>query len=168
MGLKEVRGVVVSSVSPGGPAAQAGLEAGDVILQFNGKDVNDSNVLRNLVAGTQPGADATLSILRNGAPQQVHARVGDLATQASASGGAPQLGISVTGGAHGLTVQSVDPNGPAAQAGIQPGDVIVQVNRQPVHSPEEMRAALAKSGDRPPLLLISRNGQTMFIPVPLQ
>jgi len=61
----------------------------------------------------------------------------------------------------------VDPGGPAAQVGIQNGDVIQEVNRQPVRSSSELREALRKSGDRPPLLLINRGGQTVFIPVPL-
>ena len=65
-------------------------------------------------------------------------------------------------------VQSVDPDGPAAQVGIQEGDVIQEVNRQPVRSVEEMRAALQKSGNRPPLLLINRGGQTQYVPVPLR
>jgi serine protease Do len=65
-------------------------------------------------------------------------------------------------------VQDVDPDGPAAQAGIQAGDVIQEVNRQPVSSAAEIQNALAKSGDRPPLLLINRGGQTVFVPVPLR
>lgn len=178
LGLKEVRGVLVSSVAPGGPADRAGLKSGDVILQFNGKDVNDSNILRNEVAATAPGTDVTLTINRNGAQQQVHVKVGELTPQTGAASGGngnegggtatPRLGLSVAPGKQGLTVQSVDPNGPAGQVGIQPGDVIEQVNRQPVRTPEDMRAALAKTGSAPALLLINRNGQTAFIAVPLQ
>ena len=76
--------------------------------------------------------------------------------------------IGVPRNTQGVVVQDVDPNGPAAQAGVQPGDVIQQVNRQTVRSPAEMRDALAKSGNRPPLLLINRAGQTVFVPVPVQ
>ena len=64
-------------------------------------------------------------------------------------------------------MQSVEPNSPAAQVGLQQGDVIQEVNRQPVRTPEEMRSALQKSGDRPPLLLVNRGGQTQYVPVPL-
>jgi Do/DeqQ family serine protease len=191
MGLKEVRGVLVNSVTSGGPAEKAGIKTGDVILQFNGKDVNDPNELRNDVAGTPPGTDITLTILRDGAQQQVHVREGALTAQnaAGAAGGgggggagAPRLGLSlapltpdVAGqlglprNQQGLAVQSVDPNGPAAQAGIQAGDVILQVNRRPVRTADDMRAALAKSeGGPPPLFLISRGGQTAYVAVPLQ
>jgi serine protease Do len=61
-------------------------------------------------------------------------------------------------------VEQVDPEGAAAQAGIQTGDVILQVNRQPVTSTDDVRRALQSSGDRPPLLLINRGGQTIFVP----
>jgi serine protease Do len=67
-----------------------------------------------------------------------------------------------------MVVSEVDPAGPAGQAGIQAGDVIQEVNRQPVRSVEDVRAALQRSGDRPPLLLINRGGQTAFVSVPLR
>ena len=190
MGLKEVRGVLVNSVVPGGPADKAGIKTGDVILQFNGKDVNDPNVLRNEVAGTAPGADITLTILRDGSQQQIHVREGAL-TAHNASGeaggggnaaGAPRLGLSlvpltpnlaaqlgIARSTQGLVVQEADPSGPAAQAGIQVGDVIQQVNRQPVRTTDDVRRALGKAdGGPPPLLLINRSGQTTFVSVPLQ
>jgi Do/DeqQ family serine protease len=191
LGIKEVRGVLVNSVTPGGPADQAGIKSGDVILQFNGKDVNDPNGLRNQVAATAPGTDVTLTILRNGAQQQVHVREGELSTRtasgeggggAGGGGAAPKLGLSLVPltpnvaaqlglprNEQGLAVQSVDPAGPAAQAGVQVGDVIQQVNRQPVRTPDDMRRALGKSdGGPPPLLLINRGGQSIFVAVPLQ
>jgi len=191
LGLKEVRGVLVNSVVPGGPADKAGLKSGDVILQFNGKDVNDPNVLRNQVAGTPPGTDITLTILRNGAQQQIHVRESELTAQnapsesggANGGGNAARLGLSLVPltpaiaaqlglprGTQGLAVQNVDPAGPAAQVGIQVGDVVQQVNRQPVRTTDDVRRALGKleAGSPPPVLLISRNGQTAFVAVPLQ
>jgi serine protease Do len=190
LGLKENRGVVINSVTPGGPADKAGMKTGDVILQVNGKDVNDANVLRNEIAGTAPGTEMTFTILRNGQQQQVQAKLGDLANTAAADGsgggggggtGAGRLGVAVIPltpeiaaqlglrrGTQGLVVQSVDPNSPAADAGVQTGDVIQEVNRQPVRTTDDMRAALAKSGDRPPVLLINRGGQTVFVPVPVR
>ncbi|HLH17161.1 MAG TPA: DegQ family serine endoprotease [Bryobacteraceae bacterium] len=192
MGLKQVQGVLVASVNPGSPAEKAGLKAGDIILQFNGQNVNDPNTLRNEVAGTAPGSEVTLTILRNGAQQQIRVREGELhpAEQSGQNGpaggggggvSAGKLGLSLVPltpeldaqlglkpGTQGLVVQAVDPNGPAAQAGIQPGDVIQQVNRQPVRTADDMRAALAKSDGRPPLLMINRNGDTAFVAVPVQ
>jgi serine protease Do len=76
-----------------------------------------------------------------------------------------QLGLRA--GTQGVVVSDIDPGGPAAQAGIQQGDVIQQINRQPVRSIDDVRRALQSSGDRPPLLLINRGGQTIFVPVPL-
>ncbi len=185
MGLKEMKGVLVNSVNPDGPAAKAGLKTGDVILKLNGKDVNDANELRNQIAGTAPGTQVALTVLRNGNQQNLEAKLGELpatgaVAQSGGSGGAMQLGITVTPltpdlaaqagvprGTRGVVVEQTDPNGPAAQAGIEAGDVIEQVNQQAVESPTDMQKALAKSGNRPPLLLINRGGETVFVPVPL-
>jgi Do/DeqQ family serine protease len=188
LGLKEVRGVLVNNVTPGGPGEKAGLKPGDVILKLNGKAVNDPNTLRNEIAGTAPGTEVTLTIERNGMQQDIRAKLGELTPQAARAaeqgqgtgqGGArlglgvaplnpqtaAQLGLPST--TQGVVVESVDPGGLAAMAGVQPGDVILEVNRQKVHTTDDMQRALAASGDRPPLLLINRNQQTLFVPVPL-
>ncbi len=193
LGLKESRGVLINSVNPGGPADKAGIKTGDVIVQLNGKDVNDPNTLRNEIAANAPGSDVTLTISRDGNQQQVHVHLGELTPEAArATGGqqqqgeegnAAKLGISVEpltpeiarqlgirGGTQGLVVASVDPDGPAAQAEppLQEGDVIVEVNHQPVKTTADLRAAMQRSAGRPPLLLINRRGQTAFISVPVQ
>ena len=130
----------------------------------------------------------TVTVARNGAEQQFHVKLGELGPETAQSGGggggaqggstlgvgvvpltpdlASQLGLRR--GTQGVVVQSVDPNGAAAQVGIQAGDVIQEVNRQPVRTPEEMRSALQKSGNHAPLLLVNRGGQTQYVPVPLQ
>jgi serine protease Do len=190
LGLKDVRGILINSVTPGGPADHAGLKRGDVILKLNGKDVKDSNVLRNEVAGTAPGTDVTLTILRSGQQQDVRLKLGELtaetarAQEQQGGGGAEggsRLGITVTpltpdvarqlglrASTQGVVIESVDPSGPGGQAGLQPGDIIQEVNRQPVRSPDDIRKAMQSSANRPPLLLINRGGQTIFVPVPLQ
>jgi len=189
LGLKEAGGVLVNSVNPGGPADRAGIKTGDVIVKLNGKDVNDPNNLRNEISSFAPGTQVTLGILRNGQPQDIRVKLGELtaeaarANQESGGGeeGASKLGISVSPltperaaqlglrrGARGVLVDEVDPNGPAAQAGIEAGDVIQEVNRQPVKTPADIQDILAKSGGRTPVLLIARGGQSIFVPVPLQ
>ena len=189
LGLKEARGVLINEVRSGGPAEKAGIKTGDVILQLNGKDVNDPNTLRNEIAAAGPGAEVTLNLLRDGKQQQMKVRLVELTADAARAGGEQgvdtagdsKLGVTVTPitpeiaqqlglrrGTQGVAVESVEPDGPAARVGIQSGDVIQEVNRQPVRSAADMRSALQKSGDRPPLLLVNRGGQTQYVPVPLQ
>jgi Do/DeqQ family serine protease len=188
LGLKEVRGVLINSVTPGSPADRAGLRNGDVITAIDGHPVDDPNALRNRVATTAPNSQVQLSIIRDGREQQVNLKVGELSTgpvtpERSSGGsgnapGVPRLGVSVEPltpaladelgvrrGTQGLVVRSVDPSGPAAQAGLQPGDVIVAVNRQPVRSASEVGAALKGTASKPSLLLINRGGQNLFLTV---
>ena len=185
LGLKEVKGVLVSGVTPGSPADRAGIKPGDVIVAINGQATNDSNDLRNRIASTPPGTEVTLTVVRDGKEMQVKATLGELAESASnqpqgsgVGGGAAQLGISarpltpddaaqlgLPRSAAGLLVESVDPAGPAAEVGIRPGDVIVEANRQPVRSVNDLQSAVQKSGAQPTLLLINRGGATIFIAV---
>jgi Do/DeqQ family serine protease len=191
--LKEVRGVIIGAVTPGGAAERAGLKQGDVITSVNGTPVNDVNGLRNRIASTAPGTDVTLTVVREGREQQLRATLGEF-TQAARSGegqgGAEpgagndtgestgRLGVRVQpltpelaselqlqSGAQGVVVADVDPNGPAADAGLQRGDVIVQINRQPVRSGAGLNEALGRSGSRPALLLVNRRGATVFLTV---
>jgi Do/DeqQ family serine protease len=185
LGLREVRGVLVNSVDAGGPAESAGIRPGDIITAVSGTRVDDANALRNHIAGTPPGTETTLTILRDGREQQVRARLTELPTDkesAASSGGSnsrrEQLGVNVEPltpelagqlglrrGIQGVVVTDVDPSGPAAEAGIQPDDVILEVNHQPVKSAAELRAALQRSGSRPALLLVNRNGRSLFLAV---
>jgi serine protease Do len=174
LGLRDVRGVLVNSVDSGGPGERAGIRAGDVITAVNGTKVDDANALRNHIAGTAPGTDVTLTILRDGREEQLHARLTELpadkdstAPSSGPEGPGGQLGITVEPrrGSKGVVVTDVDPGGPAAEAGIQPDDVILEVNRQPVNSATELRAAVRNSGSRPALLLVNREGQSLFLAV---
>jgi Do/DeqQ family serine protease len=188
LGLKETRGVIVSSVQPGSAAAGAGLKQGDVITKLNGAEVNDSNAFRNRVAGTQPGTAVTLAVLRDGREQELRATLGERKPESAgrddenggpdgnAAGG--RLGLSVEpltseaaaqlklpAGTQGLVVRGVDPEGPAAEAGLRQGDVILEVNRQPARSVEQVRGALQQNGGRPLLLLVGREGNSLFMTV---
>jgi serine protease Do len=188
--LNNARGVIVSQVQPGGPAEQAGLKRGDVILALNGDLVSDSNSFRNDIAGTPPGRTVTLRISRGGSEQELRPTLGELvpeqraarpaeessqdpeasqsgrlglAVQPLTSAFARQLGI--TADTQGLVVMDLDPFGPAAEAGIQRGDVIEQVNQQPVRSMAEFLAAIDRSGTAPLLLLVNHRGTTIFVSI---
>jgi serine protease Do len=181
LGLKDVRGALVSGVEDSSPAAKAGLERGDVILTFNGEPVADSNALRNRVASSQPGSTASVQILRNGREESKQVVLGELAGARTASkdredrgnGGrygmtvspltpdvARELGVRAKAG---LVVEDVAPASPASEAGIRSGDVIVEVNRQPVGNLSQFQEAVKANPNRPALLLVNRQGNELFL-----
>ncbi|HXX85029.1 MAG TPA: DegQ family serine endoprotease [Casimicrobiaceae bacterium] len=178
-GLKTPAGALVSSVQKDGPGAKAGLEPGDVILKFNGKEITRSSDLPPLVATMKPGATATLEIWRDGKAKELTATVGQLDDGRVASAGKAEaskgkLGVAVRplspeekrGGdlENGVVVQDVA--GAAAKAGVRAGDVIVAVNNTPVKSPEQLRELIAKAG-KTIALLVQREDARIFIPVTL-
>jgi serine protease Do len=191
LGMSEAKGVIINSVQSGSAAERAGLRLGDVITAINDSPVSDTNAFRNKVASNGPGAEVTLTVLRDNKEQKIRATLGEFNAETARSenqeegggpnprsGGGGKLGISVEPltpeiaqelqlkpGTTGVVVDSVDPAGPAVEANIQRGDVIQEVNRQPVKSAEDLRAAIDKNGGKPALLLLNRRGQTVFIAV---
>ena len=180
-GLKSPTGALVSSVQKDGAAAKAGIEPGDVITKFNGRDINRSADLPPLVASVKPDSRVTLEVWRDGKSKQITATVGaldDKATLASAASkadiGKGRLGVAVRPLSEaekreadvpgGLVVEDVA--GAAARAGVRPGDVIVAVNNTPVKSPEHFKELVSKSG-KAVALLVQRQDARVFIPVPL-
>ncbi len=187
--LKETKGVLVSNVRPGSAAEKAGLKTGDIILSINDEVVEDSNNLRNKVAGTLPGSEIKIKIQRDATEQEVTATLDEFNVEGAKTNNQEEkkesekpesngkLGLTLQPitpeiaqqlkltSNDGLVVTNVDPNGSASEKGIQRGDVILQINRQPVKSLDEVQAAIERSGDRPILLLISRQGQTIFLTV---
>jgi len=176
-GLKTPGGALVSSVAKDSAAAKAGLEPGDVILKFEGKDISRSSDLPPLVAQLKPGAKATIDVWRDGKAKELTATIGALAEQttvASAKGEAAKgkLGVAVrplspeekkSGEVvNGVVVEEVA--GAAAKAGVRQGDVIVAVNNTPVKSPEQLRELIGKSG-KTVALLVQREEARIFIPV---
>ena len=176
-GLKTPGGALVSSVAKDSAAAKAGLEPGDVIQKFEGKDISRSSDLPPLVAQLKPGAKVTLGVWRDGKAKELTATIGELAdktTVASAKGEAAKgkLGVAVrplspeekkSGEVtNGVVVEEVA--GPAAKAGVRQGDVIVAVNNTPVKSPEQLRELIGKSG-KTVALLVQREEARIFIPV---
>jgi Do/DeqQ family serine protease len=175
LGLKQTSGAIISSVTDGSAAAHAGLKRGDVITSFNGQPVRDTNSLRNRVADAAPGTAADVTIVRDGAEKHLSVKLDELNADRSARRGSHDgeerntdktaLGVSVAPDEKGLIVQDVDPDGRAADAGIRPGDVIQEVNRQAVKSVDDLRTAVRRSADKPALLLINRNGTDVFVTV---
>ena len=190
IGLKEARGVIVSSVQEGSAAARAGLERGDIITSVNGQEVNEPNVLRNFIAATPPGSEVTLTVMRGSEERQVKVALGEFAAgggqergrneQGGGDDGArgrlgitaepltPELAarLNLPEGAAGLVVTGVEAGGPASDAGLRQGDLIEQANRRPVRTVEELRAAINEAADRPLLLLVNRpQVGTIFVTV---
>jgi Do/DeqQ family serine protease len=185
LGLKEVGGAIVSSVASGSAAEHAGVKRGDVIKSFNGQPVQDINSLRNRVAETAPGSSVTMVIVRDGGERNLTVKLDEAARSRSArreaddaSGDKAALGVSLVPltadmaaraglqkDARGLVVEDVSPDGRAAKAGIERGDIIQEVNRQPVQTVEELRAAIRRTSDRPALLLVHRGERDLFVTV---
>ncbi|WP_175924031.1 DegQ family serine endoprotease [Burkholderia latens] len=178
-GLPKPDGALVSSVDPNGPAAKAGLQPGDVILAVNGSPVADSTSLPAQIANLKPGSKADLQVWRDKAKKSISVTLGSMTdTKVASNDGGPveqgRLGVAVrplspqersaTSLSHGLIVQQAA--GPAASAGIQPGDVILAVNGRPVTSPEQLREAVKGAGNSL-ALLIQRDNAQIFVPVDL-
>ena len=187
LGLKDVRGALVSDVDAGGPAAKAGLERGDVVTAIDGRSIEDSNALRNMIAGTRPGSTVSLDVLRDGKARKVEATLAELpsGTQAAARGGRGDDGehpgrygmsvqpltpdiaaeLELPRDRKGVVITGLDPSGRAAAAGLREGDVIEKVNGREVRDVATLRDALDAATDRPALLLVAREGTSVFVPL---
>lgn len=179
-------GALVAEVTPGSPAAKAGIERGDIILELNGQAVNEPDDLSVRIAEIAPGTPVHLKISRNGQMREVTATLGELneKQEATENGDAkvgPMQGVQVqnltpavardlgiSAGTTGVVVTSVDTGSPAAAAGLDRGDVIQQVNRKPVHSASEYNEALAATHNQSVLLLVSHGQATRFLVVESQ
>jgi serine protease Do len=181
LGASADRGIVVVDVAPDGPAARAGLKRGDVITAVDGTPVDDVGHFRNLIADTPPGTRLAITFVRVDREQTVAVEAGELPDRAAvppaANAPAGPLGLSVVEptpelakrlglpGTQGVVAQEVLPGGRAAQAGLRPGDVILEVNRQPVRTVEDFTRALAQAQDQPLVVLVNRRGRVAYIPI---
>lgn len=189
LGLKAARGAIVDNPQDGSPAAKAGIEAGDVITAVNGTAVKDSRDLARTIATLAPGSSVKLDVFHKGESKTVTLALGELPNERQAQGkaddgktqpdaGTPRLGLSLApagdvqgaAGQKGLVVTEVDPEGPAAQRGIQTGDVILNVGGKPVANVGDVRSELAQaksSGKKSVLLQVKSAEATRFVAVPL-
>jgi len=186
LNLPAARGAIVTSVSSGGPAERAGLRRGDVITAIDKQAVNDNNSLRNLVAAKAPGSSVEVTALRNGSDQSFKVALAELperpdreseeSSSAEPVPGNQRFGLSLQpltaqtasrygleAGDQGLLVMRVDPASNAASAGIRQGDLIQEVNRQPVNTIVEFTAAVQRSGSRPALVLLKRRSAVIYV-----
>jgi serine protease Do len=182
-GEKEPAGALVGEVSANSPAQKSGLENGDIILELNGKPLEGANQLRMTISMMSPGTTVHLKVWRNGADRDFTVTLGELPVeQASAEqepGGtkselsgisvqdldartARQLGVPSN--TTGVVITGINPSSPAADSGLQRGDVIEEVNRKPVHNTADFEAAMRGSKDQT-LLLVNRQGSTMYVAV---
>jgi serine protease Do len=181
-GEKDARGVVVGDVTPSSPAQESGMQRGDILLELNGNPITSANQLRMTVSMMTPGTKVQVKLLRDGHEREMTVKLTEMPTESAKlnsndeGGGsealdgvkvsslnpqiAEQLGLPAK--TTGVVVSDVDPSSKMADAGLRRGDVIQEVNHQPVKTVSEFQNAVKKSGDDP-LLLVNRGGRTLFV-----
>jgi serine protease Do len=184
--LKEISGALVSDIMPDSPAAKAGFKDGDVVLQFNGKNIADSRHLQLAVADTKPGATVPVEILRNGEKQTLTVTVkplpatGELAENNSANsndtGTLNGVGVAdvdqqarsqfnIPKDVSGALITQVDPSSPSADAGLKPGDVIEEINHHAVKDADTAVNLTANATDKRTLLRVWAGGGSHYVVV---
>jgi len=187
LNMPAARGAIVTSVAASGPAERAGLKRGDVITAINKQPVVDNNSLRNLVASMPPGSSVEVTTVRNGRDQNFQVALAELpdrerpesdeeSSSTRGSMGNEKFGLTVQpltaemasrygldADDQGLLVSKVDPSGSAANAGIRQGDLVQEVNRQPVRTVAEFSTAMQQSGARPALVLVKRRNNVIYL-----
>ncbi len=193
LGLKDATGALVASVIPGGPAEKAKIEAGDVILEFNDQKVTEMRRLPRIVADTEVGKTVEIEVWRNSKKMTLEAIIEELddsGTEVAAKTSGPKAGkestvdelglrlspmtakvknkYSLDKDAKGVVVTKVDKNGPAAEKGIRPGDVIVEISQTEVAQPADIAKKVAeakKAGRKSVLLLLEGQGGLRFVAI---
>jgi serine protease Do len=183
MGLEGTKGALVADVVKDGPAGEAGLKQGDVIVEFDGKPVNDSADLPLLVARTPVGKKTTVKVLRDKKMETFDVTIQELKDdeEPGAGGGStnedvglavqtltPELAenLGIDRSLKGVVVTQVDPGGPAGEAGMRRGDVILEVNRTPVKDVSAYKKQLGAAGKGKSILFLVRRGDnTIFLAV---
>jgi serine protease Do len=181
LGIKQAEGALISGVEKGSPADKAGFKRGDLIVELAGKKIADSTTLRNLVSSTAPGAKVDARIIRDGKEQTITMTLGEYkekkATKKSEYDNAlkgvtieeitpgMQDKLNLRENVAGVVITGVAPDSPA-QGLVQPGDVIQEVNRQPVQSAQDYEQAVSKIKEKDAvLLLIYREGGSIYLTI---
>jgi serine protease Do len=182
LGLKKAEGALVSEPQVDSPAAKAGIMSGDVITTLDGNAVKDSHMLARKIGSMAPGTSVKLGVLHNGSEKTVTLTLGMLPDERQANAvpqgsdnGMPRLGLTlapanaVGAGNQGVAVTAVDPNGPAAERGMQSGDVILDVAGKVVSNPSDVTKELAdlgKAGKHTVLMRVKSGNGTKFVAIP--
>ncbi|HLX42191.1 MAG TPA: DegQ family serine endoprotease [Bryobacteraceae bacterium] len=184
LNISETNGALVGDVTANSPASKAGLKTGDIILSVNGEAVSDANQLRLKIGNLDPSSKINLKVMRDGRSMEIPVQLGEFPNQERASVNKDEkdgavLGVSVENltpetaqqlklapQTKGVVVNEVSPSSRAAEAGLQPGDVIQQVNRKPVTNINDFKQMInSAKTDSPVLLLVYREGTTLFLAV---
>jgi serine protease Do len=178
-GLKKAEGALVSEPQNDSPAAKAGIMAGDIITTIDGATVKDSRTLARTIGAMAPGTSVKLGVLHNGSEKTVTLTLGTLPDERQADAGqqgTSHLGLTlapagtVGAGNQGVVVTAIDPNGPAADHGMQSGDVILDVGGKAVSNPSDVTKELAdlhKAGKHTVLMRVKSGNGTKFVALPL-
>ena len=181
MGLTDRKGALVSKVEPGGPAERAGIERGDVIIEFDGKPIDEMDDLPRIVAATPVGSKSELTALRKGKRKSFSVELGELEPGEQVASAMPEempgaYGLQVQNitpemaehleleDLEGVVITTVEPGSPAESAGLRRGDVILELNQEPVSDAGEFGAAI-RSAEKGALLLVRRGNAEIFVPL---
>jgi serine protease Do len=182
-GAKDTKGALIADVSADSPAARAGLKSGDVITEFNGKKIDDPSALARAVGLAKPGEMSKVRVWRDRQEKTVDLKLGELpaertaaaATRGGGGADASRLGVTVQPvtpeiarqldlkDPSGVVVTRVDPEGAAGEAGMQRGDVIVEIDRKPVKSVDDFEKLTASAGGKQVLMRVQRGGNAIYI-----
>lgn len=179
-GMQSASGALIADVDPAGPAAGAGLQAGDVVLQVDGEEVEQSRNLPRLIGRVSPGDEAELVIMRDGQRRELSVTIGDwpdsegAGSQREERGSQARLGVAVApleaaelerlGLEAGVRVSDVDPRGAAAMAGIRSGDILVSIDHHAVESPSQLVELVdSLPTDRALPVRLFREGRSLFV-----
>jgi serine protease Do len=186
LGLKKAEGAMVDEPQSGSPAAKAGIESGDVITAVNGTQVKDARDLARTIGTMAPDTSIKLEIIRKGEPRSITVTLAQMPNEQLASAandnaqpttGVPHLGLQVApasevsgAGEKGVVVTAVEPNSPAAEQGLQTGNVILEVGGNPVGNAADVRKALSEAksqGKHQILMRVKMGDATRFVALPL-